>query len=185
MKDLLFGDEKTGVYVSSYYLNFMLRGIPLRSDDPTTYRFDFDKFRKMLREDTRLITCNYYFNPVMEGVDPGRKLADRLSYHGWRVVGQEQIIKNNGAKTYSHNSDPIVDMALDVVNDSKHLDHIVILTSDSNISPAIDRISQNGCRVTVIGDERSPIGRINDLRRAANEFIDLASGMNQFLIKND
>ena len=68
-----------------------------------------------------------------------------------------------------------VELAVDLVELAPHLDHIVLFTGDGDFRAAIEACQRKGVRVTVVSSMKANPPMISDdLRRQADDFIDLA-----------
>ena len=63
-----------------------------------------------------------------------------------------------------------VEIAVDALELSNHVDHIVLFSGDGDFRPLLEAVQRRGVHVTVV----SPLSMISDeLRRQADVFIDL------------
>ncbi|MEM8617932.1 MAG: NYN domain-containing protein, partial [Pseudomonadota bacterium] len=67
-----------------------------------------------------------------------------------------------------------VELAIDMLETSAHVDHIVIFSGNGDFRRAVEAVKAKGVRVTVISTVKSQPQMIgDDLRREADVFIDL------------
>jgi len=106
---------------------------------------------------------------------PIRPLIDWLDYNGYRVVTKpaKQFTDAMGVRKIKGNMD--VELAIDVMQLSENLDHIVLFSGDGDFRSLVAAIQTKARRVSVISTltTRPPM-IADDLRRQADQFIDLA-----------
>lgn len=146
----------------------------------TSKALDFDiDYRKLLEEFKkrgRLVHANYY-TALLENEDftPLKPLVDWLDYNGFNVVTKpaKEFTDDNGRRRIKGDMD--VELAVDIVTASRHLDHILLFTGDGDFRYAVETCQKAGVRVTVVSSLKSHPPMISDdLRRQADGFIDLA-----------
>jgi uncharacterized LabA/DUF88 family protein len=68
-----------------------------------------------------------------------------------------------------------IELAIDVMEMAKHLDHIVLFSGDGDFRRLVEAVQGKGVRVTVISTIQSQPPMVADeLRRQADSFIELA-----------
>jgi uncharacterized LabA/DUF88 family protein len=68
-----------------------------------------------------------------------------------------------------------VEIAVDMLNAAAHLDHAFLFSGDGDVVPVIDALGHKGVRTSVVSTLKSnPPMIADDLRRAADNFLDLA-----------
>lgn len=68
-----------------------------------------------------------------------------------------------------------VEIAVDLMEQSRHIDHTVIFSGDSDLRRVMEAVQRRGMRVTVISSLRSGPSLIgDDLRRQVDQFVELA-----------
>jgi uncharacterized LabA/DUF88 family protein len=140
--------------------------------------FDID-YRKLLEEfkkHGRLIRA-YYYTALVEDQDfsPIRPLVDWLDYNGYSLVTKpaKEYVDATGRRRFKGDMD--VEIAVDMVQLALNLDHAFLFSGDGDFLPAVDAVQRKGVRVTVVSTiKSSPPMVSDDLRRAADNFIDLA-----------
>ncbi len=164
-----YPNERIGVFIdgANFYSSAKALGIDV------DYRRLLDNFRTR----GRLVRAAYY-TAIVEDQDrfsPIRPLVDWLDYNGFTVITKP-------AKSYTDHSgqrrlkgDMDVDLAVDVLESAAWLDHIVLFSGDGDFRRLVEAVQRKGVRVTVISTlKSSPPMASDDLRRQADEFIDLA-----------
>lgn len=112
-----------------------------------------------------ILTNAIYFTKLREPADgefnPVRKLVDWLDYNGWTAI------------TSTRDTD--VDLAVEVLDLAPHINHLVLASGDARFASLVESIQRQACRVTVLSTIQShPPHCPDDLRRTADQFIDLA-----------
>jgi uncharacterized LabA/DUF88 family protein len=139
--------------------------------------FDID-YRKLLgffRERSRLLRAIYYTALVDDAeYSPIRPLIDWLDYNGYSVVTKpaKEFTDALGRRKVKGNMD--IELAVDVMRLSDHLDHIVLFSGDGDFRSLVEAVQARGRRVSVISTlaTRPPMVA-DDLRRQACQFIDI------------
>lgn len=147
------------------------------------FEIDYKKLLTFFRERT-FVVRSFYFAVVSEGQDylAIRPLLDWLEYNGFAVV----------AKTTKPTIDPTaqrrrmrgnIDMlfAVEALQSSRVCDHLVLFTSHADYAYLIDALKRDGKRVSVVSTiATQPPLAADELRRSADQFIELATFQAQF-----
>jgi uncharacterized LabA/DUF88 family protein len=97
-------------------------------------------------------------------------LIDWLDYNGYMVVSKPAKEFDDGEGRRKIKRSMSVEIAVDALELSKHIDHIVLFSGDGDFRPLVEVVQRRGVHVTVV----SPLSMISDeLRRQADVFIDL------------
>src|SRR3954468_2558782 len=120
----------------------------------------------------------YYYTALLETEEysPLRPLVDWLGYNGYSVVTKpaKEFTDATGRRRVKGSVD--IEMAVDVLDLTPHLDHVVIFSGDGDLRRLVEVVQRRGVRVTVISTIRTQPAMIaDDLRRQADAFIDLAA----------
>jgi uncharacterized LabA/DUF88 family protein len=164
-----YPNERIGVFIdgANFYSSAKALGIDV------DYRRLLDNFRTR----GRLVRAAYY-TAIVEDQDrfsPIRPLVDWLDYNGFTVVTKPAKSYVDQAGQRRLRGDMDVDLAVDVLEAAAWLDHIVLFTGDGDFRRLVEAVQRKGVRVTVISTlKSSPPMASDDLRRQADEFIDLA-----------
>ncbi len=140
------------------------------------FQLDFKRLIKFFKSRETYVIGAYYFTAIDEDNDGMYKLVDMLTYNGWRTITKlaksyPQLI---GPDKIKGNMD--VEFTLKVVELSAHLDRAILFTGDGDFKELVVFLQSKGCRVTVVSTmATNPPMVSNDLRKAADEFIDLTS----------
>lgn len=161
-------DEKTALFIDGANLHAAARSLELDID----YKQLLDYFAKR----GRLIRALYYTAIVEEQEYSSlRPLIDWLDYNGFFVVTKtaKEFTDSLGRRRVKGNMD--IELAVDAMEMSEHLDHIVLFSGDGDFRRLIEALQRKGVRVTVVSTTRSqPPIAADELRRQADLFLDLA-----------
>src|SRR4051794_24786614 len=140
------------------------------------FEVDHKNLLAYFRQQSYLVRACYYTALLeTEEYSPLRPLVDWLGYNGYSVVTKpaKEFIDATGRRRVKGSID--VEMAVDVLDLTPHLDHVVIFSGDGDLRRLVDAVQRRGVRVTVISTIRTQPAMIaDDLRRQADTFIDLA-----------
>ncbi|RZJ17835.1 MAG: NYN domain-containing protein [Brevundimonas sp.] len=140
------------------------------------YDLDFRKLSDWFSSKGQMVRA-YYYTAIIEGEEfsPIRPLVDWLDYNGFTVVTKpvKRFTDAQGHTRTKGNMD--IEMAVDMLELSLRLDHVVLFSGDGDFRRAVEAIQARGVRVTVVSTVKSQPPQIADeLRRQADAFIDLA-----------
>ena len=113
------------------------------------WRIDFAKLRTYFAQHTNLISTHFY-----TGLDS--KNAKQLSFlrhleiFGFKVVSKELKVIKTGHDTHKHKGSLDIELALDCYIARKTFDTLVLLSGDSDFSPLLDRLKQEGKKIIVM-----------------------------------
>lgn len=136
-------------------------------------------YRKLLEEFRRrgqLIRA-YYYTALIENDDysPIRPLVDWLQYNGFKVVTKpaKEFTDASGRRRVKGDMD--VEIAVDMLTMTPRVDHMVLFSGDGDLTRLVEAVQERGVRVSVVSTiKTSPPMIADDLRRAADTFIDLS-----------
>lgn len=139
--------------------------------------FDMD-YRRLLREFQgrgNLIRA-FYFTTLVESEEYSsiRPLVDWLDYNGFTMVTKptKEFTDATGRRKIKGNMD--IELAIDVMEMSAHLDHIVLFSGDGDFRRLVEAVQRRGLRVSVVSTVRSQPPMVADeLRRQADHFVEL------------
>ena len=143
-----------------------------------TRSLDFDiDYRKLLdyfRDKCRLIRAHYYTQIYPNQEDsPLRALTNWLDYNGYQVVARRPKQFFNEGKRKVKN-DMEIEIVVDVLEASDHLDHIVLFSGNGDYLRMVDLLQRRGKIVSVVSTLQTEPPIVSDeLRRHADNFIDL------------
>lgn len=142
-----------------------------------TLGFDID-YQKLLKVfgDAGILVRAYYYTALLEDQEysPIRPLVDWLEYHGYTLITKaaKEFTDGHGRRKVKGNMD--VEIAIDALKMSEHVDHIVLFSGDGDFRRLLEAVQERGCRTTVVSSiETKPAMASDDLRRQADNFVDL------------
>jgi uncharacterized LabA/DUF88 family protein len=146
---------------------------------------DYKKLLDLLGTRGRLIRV-FYYTALIEDQEYSsiRPLLDWLDYNGYSVVTKpvKEFVDAQGRKKIKGNMD--IELCVDALALADHVDHIMIFSGDGDFRPLVEAIQRRGVVVSVASTIRSKPPMIADeLRRQADEFIELATFLPQMKIK--
>ncbi len=140
------------------------------------FDIDFSKLRRLFARKALLVRAYYYTAlPGEQVYSPVRPLIDWLQYNGYSMVTKpmKEFVDAAGNRKVKGNMD--IELAVDAMEMSAHLDHIVLMSGDGDFRRLVDALQKRGKRVTVVSTARTQPSMIaDDLRRQADFFVDLA-----------
>ena len=143
-----------------------------------TLGFDMD-YKRLLTEyqGQGTLLRAFYYTAVVEDLEysPIRPLIDWLDYNGYTVVTKatKEFVDAFGRRKVKGSMD--VELAVDAMELSAHIDHMVLFSGDGNFRPLVEAVQRRGVRVTVVSTVASqPPMAADELRRQADVFIDLS-----------
>lgn len=137
---------------------------------------DYRRLYDFFASKTRLVRAVYY-TALFDDQDysPLRPLVDWLDYNGFTVVTKQAREFTDAQGRRRVKGDMSVDLAVDVMALSRHLDHVVLFSGDGVYRALVDTIQRDGVRVSIVSTIKSQPPMIaDDLRRQADQFIELA-----------
>ena len=86
----------------------------------------------------------------------------------------KEFTDSMGRRKYKGNMD--IELAIDALELSPHIDHMILFSGDGDFRSLVEAMQRRGVKVTVISTIQTQPAMISDeLRRQADEFVDLAS----------
>ena len=140
------------------------------------FDIDYKKLLEFFNDEGCLIRAMYY-TALLEDQEysPIRPLVDWLDYNGYTMVTKptkEFTDAATGRRKIKGNVDG--EIAIDIMEMSKHLDHVVLFSGDGDFRSLVEATQRRGSRVSVVSTIRSQPSMVADeLRRQADVFIDL------------
>lgn len=137
---------------------------------------DFKKLIDEFRKKGVLVRA-YYYTAIVEGDDysPIKPLVDWLDYNGFTMVTKpaKRFTDQEGRSRTKGNMD--VEIAVDMMELADRIDHAVLFSGDGDFACLVKAMQRKGVRVSVVSTLKSQPPQVaDDLRRAADSFIDLA-----------
>ena len=145
--------------------------------------FDID-YKRLLKEfqaKGRLIRAFYYTALVDDQeYSSVRPLVDWLDYNGYSVVTKptKEFVDSTGRRKVKGNMD--IELAVNAMEMAPHIDHMVLFSGDGDFRALVESVQRRGVRVSVVSTvQTQPAMVADELRRQADEFVDLASLVNR------
>ncbi|UWQ22887.1 NYN domain-containing protein [Jannaschia sp. W003] len=164
---MFYRDERLALFIdgSNLYATAKALGFDI---DYKLLRQEFMRRGKLLRA--------FYYTALLENDEysPIRPLVDWLQYNGFTLVTKpaKEFTDAQGRRKVKGNMD--IDLAVDAMEISDHVDHVVLFTGDGDFRPLVQGLQRRGTRVSVCSTIRSQQPMIaDDLRRQADNFIEL------------
>jgi uncharacterized LabA/DUF88 family protein len=163
-----YQNERTALFIDGSNLYASARALG--------FDIDYKRLLKVFKKNGQLVRALYY-TALMEEQEysPIRPLVDWLDCNGYTMVTKptKEFTDAAGRRKIKGNMD--IELAIDVMEMSPHLDHIVIFSGDGDFRRLVEAIQRKGVRVTVVSTIQSQPPMIADeLRRQADVFIELA-----------
>lgn len=141
--------------------------------------FDID-YRKLLKEfqSRGSLVRAFYYTALVEDQEYSsiRPLVDWLDYNGFTVVTKpaREFTDAMGRRKIKGNMD--IELAVDAMELAPHVDQMVLFSGDGDFRSVVAAVQRKGVRVSVVSTiTTQPPMVADDLRRQADEFVDLAS----------
>ena len=143
---------------------------------------DFKKLIDFFRSKGVLVRA-YYYTAIVEGEEysPIRPLVDWLDYNGFTMVTKpvKRYTDASGHTRTKGNMD--VEIAVDMLSLAPTIDHAVLFSGDGDFRRLVEAVQDKGVRVSVVSTLKSqPPQAADELRRAADQFVDLADLLDVF-----
>ena len=106
---------------------------------------------------------------------PIRPLVDWIDYNGFTMVTKpaKEFTDATGRRRIKGNMD--IELAVDMLEMAHHVQHVVLFSGDGDFRKLVEATQRKGVRVSVVSTIKTQPAMISDdLRRAADNFIDLA-----------
>ncbi len=140
------------------------------------FDIDYKRLLTLFRGKCQLVRALYYTalaeNDEYSSIRP---LIDWLDYNGYTMVTKptKEFTDATGRRKVKGNMD--IELAVDAMKLSESLDHIVLFSGDGDFRPLVAALQQKGKRVSVVSTlQTQPPMVSDDLRRQADQFVDLA-----------
>jgi uncharacterized LabA/DUF88 family protein len=142
------------------------------------FGIDYKRLLGLFRSKCNLVRA-YYFTAVHDDdSEPStiRPLVDWLDYNGFTMMTKpmKSFTDADGYRKVKGNMD--VDIAVSAMQLADEIDHVVLFSGDGDFASLVAALQEKAKRVTVISTiETKPPMLADELRRQADQFIDLAS----------
>ena len=164
-----YPNEKTAIFIDGANLYAAARSLGFDID----YRLLLEEFSKR----GQLLRA-FYYTILVEDQDysPIRPLVDWLDYNGFKMVTKtlREYPDQNGRRKFRGSMD--IELAIDMLDMAPHVDHVILFSGDGDFRRLIETVQRKGVRTSVVSTVKtSPPMASDDLRRQADNFIELAS----------
>src|SRR5688572_14677148 len=140
------------------------------------FDIDYKRLLALFGSKGQLVRALYYTALVEDQEYSSiRPLIDWLDYNGYSMVTKptKEYTDASGRRKIKGNMD--IELAVDAMQLSEHLDHIVLFSGDGDFRSLVAALQQKGRRVSVASTlQTQPAMVADELRRQADQFIDLA-----------
>lgn len=127
---------------------------------------DFKRLLEFFRGKGQLLRAHFYATTSENGETQClRPLLDWLDYNGYTTVTRPTARRHSGIE---------LDLAVDALRLCGTVDHIVIMSGAGDLANLVRALKDLGKRVTLIGSLSSGAAVADELRRAADQFVDIA-----------
>lgn len=146
------------------------------------FDIDYKRLLAFFSKRARLVRAIYY-TALMDDAEysPIRPLIDWLDYNGFMIVTKpaKEFTDATGRRKIKGNMD--IELAVDMMQLADSLDHVVLFSGDGDFRSLVEAVQHKGRRVSVVSTltTRPPMVA-DDLRRQADQFIDIADMREEF-----
>ena len=145
------------------------------------FDIDYKRLLALFRTKGQLVRALYY-TALIEDQEYSsiRPLIDWLDYNGYTMVTKptKEFVDAMGRRKIKGNMD--IELAVDAMELADHLDHIVLFSGDGDFRSLVEALQHRGKRVSVVSTlATTPPMVADELRRQADQFIDLANMQNE------
>jgi len=145
------------------------------------FDIDYKRLLALFRTKGQLVRALYY-TALIEDQEYSsiRPLVDWLDYNGYTMVTKptKEFVDAMGRRKIKGNMD--IELAVDAMELADHLDHIVLFSGDGDFRSLVEALQHKGKRVSVVSTlATTPPMVADELRRQADQFIDLANLQNE------
>lgn len=160
--------ERTVLFIDGAHLYSASRNLGFDVD----YRSLLEFFRRQAH-----VLRAYYYSALLETEEysPLKPLTDWLAYNGYTLVTKpaKEYTDASGRRRIKGSMD--IELAVDMIELAPRIDHAVLFSGDADFRRLVEAVQRLGVRVSAVSTVRvSPPMIGDDLRRQADEFIDLA-----------
>jgi len=140
------------------------------------FDIDYKRLLNLFRTKGRLLRALYY-TALAEDQEYSsiRPLIDWLDYNGYTMVTKptKEFTDASGRRKIKGNMD--IELTVDAMELAEHLDHVILFSGDGDFRTLVEALQHKGKRVSVVSTMNTQPPMVSDdLRRQADQFIDLA-----------
>jgi len=165
---MFYTSERLGLFIDGFSLFQTSRAMEMQ--------VDYKALHDLFAAKSRLMRAQYFATEHDHNADefnPQRATLDWLKYNGFDVktIRTRSFTGTDGETRYRGN--PSVLMTCNALQQAEHIDHAVLFTGNADFEPLINTLQERGTRVSVASSIRTTNLCSDNLRRAADNFIDL------------
>ena len=164
-----YPDERVILFIDGPSLHMTARALG--------FEVDYKELRSFFMKKVRLVRAMYY-TTILEQQEftAVRPLVDWLEYNGFTLITKPAKEFTDSAGRRRIKGDMDVELAVHAMQLADTIDHAVIFTGDGDFRSLVEALQQRGKRVSIVSTlETQPAMVADELRRQADQFIDLAS----------
>jgi uncharacterized LabA/DUF88 family protein len=162
---MYFGaDERLAVFIDGGSLSAAVTALDMD--------IDFDRISRFFRGTCNLVRIYFYATIPNERASI-RPLIDWLDYHHYAVAAKPGYFSGDDAAK-RRKADFAVELAVEAMRLGRSVDHVVLVSGDPRYRALVAALQQMGRRVSVISTLKPHPIVDAELRRQADQFIDLA-----------
>jgi uncharacterized LabA/DUF88 family protein len=158
--------ERLALFIDGQNLHYATKNLGFGIDFKRLL-FEFQKRGTIVRA--------YYYTTISENADHSvHSLVDWLDYNGFTVLVKPTKEFDNGEGRRKTRRNIGVELAVDALELSDRIDHIVLFSGDGDLRALVEAVQRHGVRVTVASTIRTrPPMVADELRRQADSFLEL------------
>ena len=146
--------------------------------------FDID-YRRLLKDyqSRGTLVRAFYYTALVEDQEYSsiRPLIDWLDYNGFAVVTKpvKEFTDATGRRKVKGNMD--IELAVDAMEIAPFINHMILFSGDGDFRSLVEAVQRKGVKVSVVSTVvTQPPMVSDDLRRQADEFVDLVNLQSRF-----
>jgi len=162
-----YDQERLGLFIDGSNLYAAARSLG--------FDIDYKRLLDVFAGKGRLVRAFYYTALIDDQeYSPIRPLVDWLDYNGYTLVTKPTKEFTDATGRRKIKGDMDIELAIDVMEMSERVDHIVIFSGDGDFRKLVEAVQRKGRRVSVCSTIRTQPPMVADeLRRQADNFIEL------------
>ncbi|MBO1022586.1 NYN domain-containing protein [Methylobacterium sp. SD274] len=165
----IHGNEKVSIFIDGAGLYVTASSL--------LFEVDYSKLLAQFEGMCQFKSAKYYTAVIQDSeYDAVRPLIDYTSYNGYCVTRKAPKEWTDAAGKRRSKGSIVGELTVGMLEAARHCDHIVLFSGDGDFVAAVEAVQRMGVRVTVVSTiATNPAVVSDDLRRAADRFVDLAN----------
>jgi uncharacterized LabA/DUF88 family protein len=163
---LISPQERLGIFIDAAEL--------LSASRALGFSVDFKRLLPLFQRRGKLMRALFY--AALTEDDRGecamRPLVDWLQYNGYTTITKPAKRRFPGQPRASDTMD--VELAVDALRLGRALDHLIIFSGRAELKVLVSALQEEGKRVTVVSTLATEIPVADEVRRQADQYVDLA-----------